>query len=279
MKKATTILVFYALSFFVQSMLVQIVLVERGFGQSNRGELRLRVTDPAGLGVKTTVRITSAANDYRNTLSTSDQGSLTVQRLAYGIYRIEITQAGFAVTSQSFEIHSSIPAEFTIRLALATVQQTVSVTAPDTLIDPDQAGAVNQIGSEDIETRVGSIPGRSIQDLVNSQPGWLYEGNAVLHPRGSEYQTQFVVDGIPLTDNRSPSFGPEIEADDVQSMSIYTAGIPAEYGRKMGGVVELNTFQNQKAGFHGQAALSGGSFDTASIFAESQYSRGRSEER
>jgi hypothetical protein len=23
---------------------------------------------------------------------------------------------------------------------------------------------------------------------VNSQPGWLYEGNAVLHPRGSEYQ-------------------------------------------------------------------------------------------
>jgi len=62
--------------------------------------------------------------------------------------------------------------------------------------------------------------------LVNSQPGWLYEGNAVLHPRGSEYQTQFVVDGIPLTDNRSPSFGPAIDADDVQSLSIYTGGIP-----------------------------------------------------
>ena len=275
MKKATTILVFYALSFFVQSMLVQIVLVERGFGQSNRGELRLRVTDPAGLGVKTTVRITSAANDYRNTLSTSDQGSLTVQRLPYGIYRIEITQAGFAVTSQSFEIHSSIPAEFTIRLALATVQQTVSVTAPDTLIDPDQAGAVNQIGAEDIATRVGSVPGRSLQDLVNSQPGWLYEGNAVLHPRGSEYQTQFVVDGIPLTDNRSPSFGPAIDADDVQSLSIYTAGIPAEYGRKMGGVVEVNTLQDLQPGLHGQVVLSGGSFDSAAASAEGEYTWGK----
>ena len=82
---------------------------------------------------------------------------------------------------------------------------------------------------------------------MNSQPGWLYEGNAVLHPRGSEYQTQLVVDGIPLTDNRSPSFGPEIEADDVQSMSIYTAGIPAEYGRKMGGVVEMVTTQEIQA--------------------------------
>ena len=126
-----------------------------------------------------------------------------------------------------------------------------------------------------IENRPGSVPGRSIQDLVNSQPGWLYEGNAVLHPRGSEYQTQFVIDGIPLTDDRSPSFGPEIEADDVQSMSIYTAGIPAEYGRKMGGVVEINTVRDAQPGFHGQVALSGGSFDSAGIFAQGQYVQGR----
>jgi hypothetical protein len=275
MKKATAIFVCYALSLFAQSVLLQIVLAGRGFAQSNRGELRLRVTDPAGLGVKTTVHITSEANDYQNTLATSDQGSLTVQRLPYGIYRIEIAQAGFAETAQSFEIYSSLPAEFTIRLAVATVQESVSVQAADTLIDPDQAGAVNQIGSQDIETRVGSIPGRSIQDLVNSQPGWLYEGNAVLHPRGSEYQTQFVVDGIPLTDNRSPSFGPAIDADDVQSLSIYTAGFPAEYGRKMGGVVEVNTLQDLQPGLHGQVVLSGGSFDSAAASAEAEYSWGK----
>ena len=101
----------------------------------------------------------------------------------------------------------------------------------------------------------------------------------MLHPRGSEYQTQFVVDGIPLTDNRSPSFGPEIEADDVQSMSIYTAGIPAEYGRKMGGVVEVNTLQDSQPGFHGQAVLSGGSFDTAGAFAQAQYVWGKNTSR
>jgi len=108
----------------------------------------------------------------------------------------------------------------------------VRVSADNTLIDPDRAGSVSQIGIEPIQTRLTALPGRSVQDLLNSQPGWLYEGNAVPHPRGSEYQTQFVVDGIPLTTNRSPSFGPEIGADDVQSMSIYTAGIPAEYGAR-----------------------------------------------
>jgi outer membrane cobalamin receptor len=243
--------------------------------QSNNGELRLKVTDPSGLGVKTVVRIISEANQYRATLATGEHGSLNVQRLPYGIYRLEIEQTGFAPVSESVEIRSSLPAEFKIQLKLPEVNQSVTVSSADTLIDPDRAGAVSEIGPDLIQNRVSSIPGRSLQDLVNSQPGWLYEGNAVLHPRGSEYQTQFVVDGIPLTDNRSPSFGPEIEADDVQSMSIYTGGFPAEYGRKMGGVVEINTLQDSQAGFHGEAVLSGGSFDSAGAFVKGQYSWGK----
>ncbi|HTX15281.1 MAG TPA: TonB-dependent receptor [Candidatus Baltobacteraceae bacterium] len=241
------------------------------FAQANDGELRLKITDPSGLGVKTTVEIQSEANQYRNTLTTDDRGSLDLQNLPFGKYQVEVSRSGFATASQVIEIRSTVPEERTIRLELSPVTQSVTVTAQNTLINPDQAGSVSQIGSNFIQSRVSSIPGRSIQDLVNSQPGWLYEGNAVLHPRGSEYQTQFVIDGIPLTDNRSPSFGPEIEADDVQSMSIYTAGIPAEYGRKMGGVVEVNTVEDSQQGFHGQAVLSGGSFDTAGAFAEGQY--------
>jgi outer membrane receptor protein involved in Fe transport len=241
------------------------------FCQSNSGELRLKVVDSSGLGVKTTVYIVSEANPYRNTLATTDQGTLDVQRLSYGIYQLEIRQPGFAAVSESVEIRSSIPTEHAIQLKVPTVSESVTVSADRTLIDPDQAGAVSQIGSDLIQSRLSSLPGRSLQDLVNSQPGWLYEGNAVLHPRGSEYQTQLVVDGIPLTDNRSPSFGPEIEADDIQSVSIYTGGFPAEYGRKMGGVVEVNTLQDSQAGFHGEVVLSGGSFDTAGAFAQGQY--------
>ncbi|MGD0599547.1 MAG: TonB-dependent receptor plug domain-containing protein [Terriglobales bacterium] len=225
--------------------------------------------------MKTTVQITSKANGYRNNLATSDEGRLDVQRLPCGIYQLEIKQPGFAQISESVDIHSSIPAEYTVQLELPTVNQAVTVSAVNTLINPDQAGAVSQIGSDLIQNRLSSIPGRSLQDLVNSQPGWLYEGNAVLHPRGSEYQTQFVVDGIPLTDDRSPSFGPAIDADDMQSLSIYTAGIPAEYGRKMGGVVEVNTLQDAQPGFHGQLVLSGGSFDAAGAAAQGQYVWGK----
>ncbi len=243
--------------------------------QTNQGELRLKVTDPAGRGVKTVVQIVSSANQYQSLLATSDQGFLDVQHLPFGIYQIEIKQPGFAAESESIEIHSSLPASVKLQLQLPSVNESITVRAADTLSNPDGAGSVNRLGAEFIEDRLSSVPGRDLQDLVNSQPGWLYEGNAVLHPRGSEYQTQFVVDGIPLTDNRSPSFGPVIEGDDVESISIYTAGIPAEYGRKMGGVVEVNTLQDSQTGLHGQAVLSAGSFDSAGAFGKGQYLWGK----
>src|SRR6202453_3499930 len=243
--------------------------------QSTTGELRLTVTDPAGLGLKSTVELVSHGNEYSQTFTTDSQGKLDAKRLPYGIYRVQIQAKGFAEVSEPVEIRSALPLDRTIRLQLASVSESVKVTGADTLMDPYRPGSVNELGSEQIQNRLTALPGRGIQDLVNSQPGWLYEGNAVLHPRGSEYQTQFVVDGIPLTDNRSPSFGPEIEADDVQSMSIYTAGFPAEYGRKMGGVVEVNTLQDSQAGFHGQVVLSGGSFDSAGAFTQGQYVWGK----
>src|SRR5882724_6925586 len=242
--------------------------------QSNSGELRLKVTDPQGLAVKTRIDLVSEVNCFHKSLVTDAQGMLTAKLLPFGLYRVEIQQEGFAPFSQSVEVRSVVRAELQVTLSLAPLSTSVMVTdVGATLIDPHRAGTINRLGSEEIDTRTASPPGRSLQDLVSSQPGWLYEGNAVLHPRGSEYQTQFVVDGIPLTDNRSPSFGPEIEADDVQSMSIYTAGIPAEYGRKLGGVIELVTAKDPRLGFHGKAALAGGSFRTGSAYLLAQYAR------
>jgi outer membrane cobalamin receptor len=243
------------------------------YAQSNEGELRLTVDDPSGLGVRATVDVVSDANHYRTTFSTDDGGRLTAKRLPFGVYRVEVRAPGFAPATDPVEIRSALPLEHAVSLRLAEMSASVTVSAEHTLIDPNRPGAVNIIGTEAIENRPTSLPGRSMQDLVNSQPGWLYEGNAVLHPRGSEYQTQVVLDGIPLIDNRSPGSGPEIDADDVESLRIYTAGFPAEYGRQLGGVIEVNTLKETQAGLHGQVVISGGSFDTVGSSGQAQYVR------
>ncbi len=242
-------------------------------GQVNTGALRLRTVDSAGVDLAASITISSDGSAYFKEFSTDDRGVLEIKSLPYGVYLVKTAHLGFAPSSATVEISSALPAELKLTVGVNPVRTVVNVNEQATLVDPFGSSSVERIGEREIDDRISSLPGRSIQDLVNSQPGWLYEGNAVLHPRGSEYQTQFVIDGIPLTDNRSPSFGPEVEADDIDSMAIYTAGIPAEYGRKMGGIVELNTRPDTRAGLHGEAILGGGSYDTAQGYGGLQYDR------
>jgi hypothetical protein len=242
--------------------------------QSNDGELRVKVLGPDGKSTKASIDLSNDAIQFHRSFSADDAGLAVVRNLSFGVYRLEVREPGFASYEGVIEIHSALPSEYIVKLSIAAISTAVNVTADATLLDPERTTTINHIDSKAIAERPASLPGRSLPDLINTQPGWLYEGNAVLHPRGAEYQTQFVVDGIPLTDNRSPGFGPEIEADDVDSLTIYTAGIPAEYGRKMGGVVEVNTLHDSQGGLHGQAVISGGSFDTAGAFASAQDSWG-----
>ena len=243
--------------------------------QNDTGELRLTVTDPAGLAVPCSAELISNSNQYRRTFTTDPDGKVTAKRLPFGIYRLRIQQGGFAPSSELLEIRSAIPLEHRVTLAIASIETTVVVTDTGTLIDPHSTGANHRIGSEELRDRPAGQPGRSVVDMVSAQPGWILEANAVLHPRGSEYQTQYVVNGIPMTDNRSPSFAPEIEADDVQSMNVLTANFPAEYGRKLGGIIEVTTARDARQGLHGKVVASGGSFDTADGYAMTQYGWGR----
>jgi hypothetical protein len=256
-------------------VLLALPLLGQGLhAQSNAGELRVKVIGPDRNPAKSFIDLSNDAIQFHRSFSVDDAGLAIVRNLPFGVYRLEVHEPGFAAYEGLINIQSALPTEYIVKLSIAAISTAVNVTAAGTLIDPERTTTINHIDSKAIAERPASLPGRALPDLINTQPGWLYEGNAVLHPRGSEYQTQFVIDGIPLTDNRSPGFGPEIEADDVDSLTIYTAGIPAEFGRKMGGIVEVNTLHDFQPGLHGQAVLSGGSFDTAGAFASAQDSWG-----
>jgi len=235
------------------------------------GELRLTVRDEAGLPVTAQVHLSSQTSGIERTLQATADGRAIARRLPFGVYRVRIAQSGFEPFSRQVEIQSALPVELPITLSVAAVETTMEVTATPALIDEHGIALAHRVDSAALRDRARSLPGRSLEDLINTQPGWLLESGGVLHPRGSEYQTQYVVDGIALTDNRSPAFAPELEADDVQSLSVLTGTYPAEFGRKLGGVIEVTTARDARPGFHGKVSAGGGSFDTADAYAEGQY--------
>ena len=243
--------------------------------QRARGELRIEVRDPQGAAVPTEAELVSDANQFRRIFRVGADGRYLVQDLAFGIYRLSINTQGFAPWSGLVEVRSEVPVRVSVSLGLAPVATQVQVSDSATMLDPSQTGTVYPFGRQTLGETVPAQPGRGISDLVDDLPGWLYEANGVLHPRGSEYDVQYVIDGLPLTENRSPALAPALDADTVDSMRVLTASYPAEYGRKLGGVIEVTTEKNVPSGLHGQLDVIGGSFGTTNGSASVSYSQGK----
>src|SRR6266850_2490642 len=176
--------------------------------QRVRGELRLDVHDPHGTAVSPAGELVSEANGFRRTFVAGPEGRYVAQDLPFGVYRLSLQVEGFAPWSDLVEIRSEVPVRVVVTLGVAPVMTQVQVNDSATLVDPYATGSLYSIGRQAIEEHDAAQPGRELLDLVSEQPGWLYEANGVLHPRGSEYDVQFVVDGLPLTQNRSPAFAP-----------------------------------------------------------------------
>ncbi len=194
--------------------------------------------DAAGIGVPAGIELINQAVKARQSIQLSD-GKYSFRNLSYGMYRLVVTQPGFSQVSELLEIRSEVPVTRQITLSVQALKSEVVVRDPDTLIDPNCTTAAYFIGSVEIKELSHGQPGRGLIDLIATQPGWLLEANGILHPRQSEYDTQFVVNGFPLQENRSPAFAPTVEADGIESVKVYTSGIPPEFGNKLGGVAEL----------------------------------------
>jgi hypothetical protein len=244
--------------------------------QRVRGELRIEVRDPQGAGVPSHAELVSDANQFRRTFQVGADGRYVIQDLPFGVFRLSVSTEGFAPWSGLVEVRSEVPVRVSVSLGLAPVATQVHVSDSATLLDPSQTATVYPVGRQTLAETVSTQPGRGLSDLVDDLPGWLYEATGVLHPRGSEYDVQYVIDGLPLTENRAPAFAPALDADTVDSMRVLTASYPAEYGRKLGGVIEVTTEKNLPPGLHGQLDVIGGSFGTTNGSAGVSYSQGKS---
>src|SRR6266446_389038 len=241
--------------------------------QRARGELRLEVHDLHGTAVASSAELVSEANGVHRSFVAGPEGRYVAQDLPFGVYRLSLQAEGFAPWSDLVEIRSEVPVRVAVTLGVAPVTTQVQVNDSATLVDPYATGTLYSMGRQAIEEHEAAQPGRELLDLVAGQPGWVYEANGVLHPRGSEYDVQFVVDGLPLTQNRSPAFAPSFDACEVESLRVLTASFPAEYGRKLGGIVEVTTKKDVQTGWHGRFDAGGGSFSTLNGAAGLSYAR------
>ncbi len=244
--------------------LLSIVLFGTGLAQAQvmEGEIRVLVTDSEGLALPLAdVELAGRNPRFEARAETGPEGLARMLRLRPGTYRLTVGRIGFREFGTTIEIRTAIPRNITVSLEVAGTSTAITVTDTAPLLDIAQPAAVMQIGRTELERIAGTTLGRSAVDVVTTLPGWLVEANAVLHPRGSEYDTQYVVDGMPVYDNRSIGFAPGFETAEFEAVNVMTSGLPAEYGRRLGGVIALDTRRVGTPGHGIEIDTQLGSFD------------------
>jgi hypothetical protein len=255
---------------FSLSVLVSLLVFQTSFAQVRIGAVQGTVKDPSGALLRDAkVTITQPLTGYSQTVQTDQQGSFKLVNIPFNTYKVEAEASGFQPAEQSVDLESTVPANLDFSLALAGTSAAVTVTTDNSaILEQDRASSDTDLNQTLLERPVGAAPSRAIESMVSSAPGFVTDDNGRMHPRGSESQVQYVVDGVPITDNMSAIFSTSLDARTLRTVEVLTGGIPAEFGDKLAGVINVNTRSGLEGPTQGGLSFSAGSFSTGEIAAD-----------
>src|SRR5918912_305904 len=258
--------IFSATVLFVTATLFTCAIVQ---AQGRIGTIQGTVKDPNGAVVPNAkVTIKQSVTGYTQTAQADEQGTFKLVNIPFNTYTVRAEASGFQAAEQSVDLESNIPLNVDLALSVAGTAASVTVTTSSAEIEPDRTSSDTDISQTVLERPAGAAPSRAIENIVASTPGFVTDDNGRMHPRGSESQVQYVVDGVPVTDNMSAIFSTSLDARTLRTAEVLTGGIPAEFGDKLAGVINVNTRSGLETPTQGGLSFSGGSFSTGEISAD-----------
>lgn len=198
------------------------------------------VQDGQGLplpGVSVTVQ-SPVLQGTRDTV-TSANGDYIIPFLPPGDYMMTFELAGFQTLRQNVRIEIAATVPVDVKLQIATVSETVTVTAEATEI-AQTATVAATYKSQLIE----NLPlGRTINSYTLLAPGVTDNGPGgnIMVSGALSYENLFLVNGVVVNENLRGQARNLFIEDAIQETKVSTGSISAEYGRFQGGVVNTIT--------------------------------------
>src|SRR5262249_25762151 len=86
-----------------------------------------------------------------------------------------------------------------------------------------------------------AVASRAMEQLVTSTPGFAKDENGRFHFQGAHSQSEYVVDGQTISDQTGVTFSNSIDPGIAQGIEVIYGNVPAEFGEKIGAVINLTT--------------------------------------
>ena len=211
------------------------------------GELVGTVTDIQNLVVPgATVSVASPALQGVRSTTTNVNGNYILRALPPGVYRVRVELSGFQAAEESVVVQLGGTGRFDPVLRPGSLTEVVEVAAstPGPL-------ASTRVGANYRNEEIAALPNlRTPTYIAELAPG-LTSGDTTPNTTNTAqqvtiggafaYDNVFLIDGVDINDNMFGYPNNLFIEDAIEETQILTSGIPAEYGRFSGGVINAIT--------------------------------------
>ena len=203
-----------------------------------RGKGRSRQTDQAGGSV--------TADDRRTGRGSRDEQRrrrVFVQRNLAGTYAIVATGPGFKTATAIVSVSAkgaapvvvSMEAEKAVSLAIAATR----LNQMRNSLSPNTGGSKYTFTQQAIQ-ELPQGANTPLNHVILQAPGVAQDSYGQLHVRGDHANLQYRINGIQLPEGIT-GFGQILSPRFAQSISLLTGALPAEYGLRTAGVIDIKT--------------------------------------
>jgi Carboxypeptidase regulatory-like domain/TonB dependent receptor len=250
------------------ALVILSALVPVTYGQEtvNNASISGRVTDPSG-AVMENAQVTARQTDTGITsmTETDREGRFRFPYLKVGQYDLRVHGVGFADAVQ--QLNLTVGSAFDLPIALQVSASSINITVAGETTPLETARF--QIAGTVSQTEINQLPlnGRNFLDLALLIPGvsptntaanQLFAETSAVPGQGISIDSQrnfsnsFIVDGLSDNDDAAGVAGAFYGLDVVNQFQVVTSGGQAEFGRALGGYVNIVTKSGTNA-LHGDA--------------------------
>jgi hypothetical protein len=205
------------------------------------GAVHGRVRDEQGLPVPgATVTISSAVLQAPRSATTDADGAYAIAALPAGDYTLTFELPNFTTVSHQTGVPLGLAVEHDVVIRVAGLAEAVHVvgeiSAP--VVSPSVGANFEQLEVEALATP------RTIQGIAQLAPAVTENApnaNQLVINGAFAFDNAFMINGVDINDNVFATPQSLFIEDAIQETQVITSGIPAEYGRFTGGVVNAIT--------------------------------------
>jgi len=203
------------------------------------GTVRGLVHDPQHRPVpEVAVVLKAKASAFALTTQTDVNGEFHFDAVEAGEYTVTVSRTGFASEQQAAAVLSGTAPILHFELQLASITQSVSVSAEAAPAQTESVTTTTLIDREQIQQTPGASRTNSLALITDYVPG-SYFTHDQLHIRGG-HQVSWLIDGVPIPNtNIASNLGPQIDPKDIDTLEAQRGSYAADYGDRTYGVFNV----------------------------------------